>query len=124
MALAVARAVLEEILTEQGYAANAALGARLGDGLEAIFARHGLDWRAPRIGGRSGWILTPDLPRTAKEAAPSLESLFVETKRVFMANRGIWEAISSAGPAASFLHQEADVDRYLAVADDYLAAIT
>lgn len=124
MALAVARAVLEEILTEEGYAENAALGTRLGDGLEAIFARRGLAWRAPRIGGRSGWILGPDLPRNAKEAGPSLDSLFVESRRVFMANRGIWEAISSAGPAASFMHQEADVDRYLAVADEYLAAIT
>lgn len=123
MALAVARAVLEDVLTEQGYAGNAALGNRLGDGLEEIFTRRDLEWRAPRIGGRSGWILSPDLPRTAKEAGPSLDSLFVETRRVFMANRGIWEAISSSGPAVSFMHQEADVDTYLSVADEYLGAI-
>jgi len=124
LALAVARAALENVLTAENYAANAALGERLGDGLETIFARRGLDWRAPRIGGRSGWILTPRLPRNAQEAAPSLESLFVETRRVFMANRGVWEAISTAGPAASFMHQEADVDRYLAVAEAFLAAVT
>lgn len=124
MALAVARAVLEKLLTEEGYARNAGLGSRLGDGLEAIFARRGLDWRAPRIGGRSGWILSPELPRTAQEAGPSLDPLFVETRRVFMANRGVWEAISSAGPAASFMHEEADIDRYLSVADDYLEAVT
>ncbi len=124
MALAVARAVLEKLLTEEAYARNAGLGARLGDGLEAIFTRRGLAWRAPHIGGRSGWILTPELPRTAVEAGPSLDPLFVETRRVFMANRGVWEAVSSAGPAASFMHQVADVDRYLSVADDFLEAVT
>ena len=124
MALAVARAVLTEVLSESAYAENAELGNRLGDGLEAIFKQRGLDWRAPRIGGRSGWILGPDLPRSALEAAASLDPLFVATRRIFMANRGVWEAISTSGPAASFMHQEADIDRYLAVAEDFLAAVT
>ena len=40
-----------------------------------------------------------------------------------MANRGIWEAIASAGPAASFAHEEADVDAYLAVLDAFLEEV-
>ena len=40
-----------------------------------------------------------------------------------MANRGIWEAIASAGPAASFEHDEADVDTYLAALDAFLADV-
>jgi len=41
-----------------------------------------------------------------------------------MANRGVWEAIATAGPAASFAHDMADIDAYLAVADAFLDAIT
>lgn len=123
IALAAARAALESCLTEAAYERTAALGMRLGDGLEAHFARHGLDWRAPRIGGRSGWVLFPDLPRNAGQAMRSLDLDFVHTRRLFMANRGVWEAIAEAGPAVSFAHDEADVDRYLEVAGAYLDSI-
>ena len=34
-----------------------------------------------------------------------------------MANRGVWDAIASAGPAVSFAHDAADVDEYLGVLD-------
>ena len=120
IALAAAKASLEEELTEAAYGRVSALGKRLGEGLEAVFRRHGLDWRAPSIGGRSAWVLFPDLPRNAVESARSLDRDFVETRRLFMLNRGVWEAIWSAGPAASFAHSEADVDRYLEVADAFL----
>jgi glutamate-1-semialdehyde 2,1-aminomutase len=40
-----------------------------------------------------------------------------------MANRGIWEAIATAGPAASFAHTDGDIDRYLAVLDGFLSEI-
>ena len=40
-----------------------------------------------------------------------------------MANRGIWDAIASAGPAASFAHTEADVDEYLDVLEGFLDAV-
>ena len=53
-----------------------------------------------------------------------MDPLFVNTRRVFMANRGIWEAIDSAGPACSFAHGEADVTRYLEVAEEFDEAVT
>jgi hypothetical protein len=40
-----------------------------------------------------------------------------------MANRGVWEAIDSAGPACGVRAGEADVDRYLEVLDDFLAEL-
>jgi glutamate-1-semialdehyde 2,1-aminomutase len=46
-----------------------------------------------------------------------------EAKAVFMANRGIWEAIATAGPAASFAHADKDVDRYLDVLNSFLDEI-
>ncbi|MGI9415678.1 MAG: hypothetical protein ACR2PM_18525, partial [Hyphomicrobiales bacterium] len=91
--------------------------------LEEIFSGHGLDWRAPVIGGRSGWVLSADLPRTAHEAEASLDPDFVDTRRVFMANRGVWEAIASAGPAASFAHSADDISDYLGAAEAFVAEL-
>lgn len=122
--LAAARAALEEILTEDGYARATALGGRLADGIAGIISRYGLPWQAFRYGPRSGFCLTPNLPRNLVEALPSLDQPFSDTRRVFMANRGIWEAIATAGPQASFAHGEADVDRYLEVAEAFVAEIT
>ena len=65
----------------------------------------------------------PDLPRTAREAHISLDPIFTDTRRVYFANRGIWDAISSAGPHASFAHQQSDIDTYLGVLDDFLDEI-
>jgi len=124
LVLASARAALEQCLTSEAYAEVEVLGRKLGEGLEAMFQRRGLSWRAPHVGGRSAWVLLPELPRNARESHLSMDPLFVNTRRVFMANRGIWEAIDSAGPACSFAHGEAEVARYLEVAEEFVEAVT
>ena len=121
---AAARAALEQCLTQEGYARLDGLGRKLATGLETIFERRGLPWRAPQIGGRSGWQLDSELPRSAVESRLKMDMFFVHTRRVFMANRGIWEAIDTAGPACSFAHVEADVERYLEVAEEFATITT
>lgn len=123
LVLATARAALEHCLREEDYARTRELGERLGGGLQTLFDERGLAWRAPHIGGRSGWVLYPELPTNAGESSRSLDSEFVTARRLFMANRGVFEAISTAGPAASFAHTPADVDRYLEVSAEFLTAI-
>ncbi len=122
LALTAARAALQHCLKESDYARVDLLGKRLAVGLQSLFDRRGLAWRAPHIGGRSGWILAPQLPRNAREAATSLDRRFVDTRRHFMANHDVWEAVASAGPSCSFAHTETDVDRYLEVSDAFLKA--
>ena len=97
-----------------------ALGGRLADGIESATRGRGLDWRAHRFGARTGYCLRPELPRTAREAHISLDPLFTDTRRVFFANRGVWDAISSSGPHPGFAHEDRDVDAYLGVLDDFL----
>ncbi len=120
IALAAARAALQHCLREEDYARVERLGRRLADGLQGLFDRRGLAWRAPQIGGRSGWVLFPELPRTAADAGKSLDPRFVDTLRLFMANRNVWDAVASAGPACSFAHGEAEVDRYLEVSESFM----
>jgi glutamate-1-semialdehyde 2,1-aminomutase len=123
VSLAAAVAVLREIQTPAAFGRTAELGAQLADGIEATAARYGLPWRAHRLGGRSGYCLEPDLPRNAADAERSLDAELIDTRRLHMANRGIWEAIASAGPAASFAHSADDVDEYLGALDAFLADI-
>jgi glutamate-1-semialdehyde 2,1-aminomutase len=122
--LAATRAMLEDVLSEEGYRRMSALGARLADGIDGIIARYDLPWRAFRYGPRSGFCLDAQLPQNADEAAISVDRAFSDARRVFMANRGIWEAIATAGPQTSFVHTEADIDRYLQVAEEFIAEMT
>ncbi|HVO01103.1 MAG TPA: aminotransferase class III-fold pyridoxal phosphate-dependent enzyme [Candidatus Cybelea sp.] len=124
VAIAAAKAALEEVLTEENYARLERLGTRLADGLDAIFQRHGLAWKAFRLGPRSGYCLEPDFPRNAAEAARSIDVALIDARRAFMANRGHWDAVASAGPQVSFAHDAADIDRYLGDADRFVTALT
>ena len=120
LSLACAEVVLTELMTPAEHARIAGLGGRLADGIEAAARERGLDWRAHRFGARTGYCLLPELPRTAHQAHVSLDPLFTDTRRVFFANRGVWDAISSAGPHPGFAHQTADIDVYLGILDDFL----
>jgi len=119
--MAAARAMLEEVATVDGYRRIEGLGRRLADGIDAILARHGLAGCAFRYGPRSGFCLTPEWPRNLAEALPSLDKTFAGARSMFMANRGLWEAIASAGPQVSFAHSEPDIGRYLEVAGEFMA---
>ncbi len=114
LSMAAARAVLTEVLTPKAYARAAALGAALADGLEAAVDAAGLPWKIQRLGPRSGVNLSGRLPRDAAEAdadeQPELNALL----RLYLANRGVWEAISTAGPAMSVAATTDDVQTYLA----------
>jgi glutamate-1-semialdehyde 2,1-aminomutase len=123
LSMATARAALQEILTVEGYQRVNALGTRLADGIEHAASTHGLAWRAHRLGGRSGFCLRPTLPLNAEDASLSMDIDFIDTRRVYMANRGIWEAIATAGPAASFAHADSDIDYYHSVLNSYLDEI-
>jgi glutamate-1-semialdehyde 2,1-aminomutase len=123
LSLAAAAATLREIQTPAAYERTARLGTRLADGIEQTAGRHGLRWRAHRLGGRSGYCLEPELPRDAAEAERSLDHVLIDARRLHMANRGVWDAIASAGPAVSFAHAAGDVDEYLGALDAFLADV-
>ena len=123
LATATARAALEQILTADAYTRVETFGKRLADGLEAVFTRRSLPWRAFRCGPRSGYCLAPQLPLNGREAALSLDYDLINARRIYMANRGVWDAVSSAGPQASLAHTAADIDRYVELADAFLGEI-
>jgi len=123
LSLAAAKAVLENVLTPDAYAHVNRLGKQLADGLNRLFKDYDLPWHAPHLGGRSGYCLMPEPPRNSDEASQSLNYELIDARRCFLNNRGVWDAIASAGPSASFAHQGSDIDKYLNVVNDFIAEI-
>jgi len=119
-----ARAALREILTPEAHARTAELGGRLADGIERIARGAGLPWSAHRLYCRTGVCYAEQAPRNALEASRAADFELNRLHRVFLANRGIWEAIVTAGPAVSFAAEQSDIDRYLDVFEQLVAAIT
>ncbi|MBF4769730.1 aminotransferase class III-fold pyridoxal phosphate-dependent enzyme [Nocardioides agariphilus] len=113
LSMAAARAAMSEVLTEEAYAHSQRLGSRLADGIEGIVASAGLDWTTHRFWPRSGLSFCPVLPRTASEAKATLDVPLRRLMRVYLANRGVWEAIIGAGPTCSVAATDEDVDAYV-----------
>jgi glutamate-1-semialdehyde aminotransferase len=113
LSMAAARATLEQVLTPAAYARANALGAQLADGIEAAYRAAGLDWRAQRLFCRTGFNYGPDLPRTAAAARARARPDVHNLLRLYMANRGVWESVVTAGPTMSFTASADDVEFYL-----------
>jgi len=113
LSMAAARATLEQVLTPAAYARANALGAHLADGIEAAYRAAGLDWRAQRLSCRTGFNYGPALPRTAAEARAQARPDIHQLLRLYMANRGVWESVITAGPTVSFAASADDVEFYL-----------
>ena len=123
LSMAAARMTLEEVLTADRYEHAAAVGERLADGIEAVAAAHGLPWRAHRLYNRSGYTHGPELPANAIESRAGFDRELYNLQRLYMANRGVWDAIETAGPACGIHTTAADVDRYLGTPDDFLEQV-
>jgi glutamate-1-semialdehyde 2,1-aminomutase len=124
MSLAAAQAGLAEVFTRTAADRVGGLGERLQRGLQAQVDRVGLPWTIDRLGGRVQWRLTPAPPRTGAEAFESVVLPICDARKVFLANRGIWDAIAAAGPAVSYAASAADVDAYIEVAGAFLDELT
>jgi glutamate-1-semialdehyde 2,1-aminomutase len=122
LSAAAARAALTEVLVPDAYQHASALGGELADGIEAAIASAGLPWTVIRLGPRSGQWYGPR-PRTGAEAHALTDDRLTRLMRVWLANRGVWEALPGAGPTACVPATRADVDRYLEAYRELLAEL-
>ena len=120
--MAAARAALTEVLTPPTPTSARRRSARASPTASRPSSRAPrLPWKVQRLYARSGLSLSGRLARNAAEAdadeQPELNALL----RLALANRGVWEAISTAGPALSVAATEADVDEYLTAFGEFVA---
>ena len=92
-------------------------------GIETAIRGAGLPWTAQRFGPRSGHWYGPE-PKTGLQALALRDRALTATQRIWMANRGVWEALPGAGPTMAVPASEADVDRYLDAYASFLRAVT
>ncbi len=113
LSMAAARATMLEVLTPAAYTQTQRLGARLANGMRAAVEKHGLPWHIHHLGPRSGYTFQPTAVRNADEARACHDPQLVRLIRVWLANRGVWEAIVGAGPVVPIPADDGDVDAYL-----------
>jgi glutamate-1-semialdehyde 2,1-aminomutase len=123
VSMAAARATMSEVLTDEAYAHSQRLGTRLADGLASVVAASGLAWTTHRFWPRSGLSFSPEPPRTATEALATLDVPLRRLMRVYLANRGVWDAIVGAGPTCSVAATDEDVDTYLRAFEELLSEL-
>jgi glutamate-1-semialdehyde 2,1-aminomutase len=112
LSAAAAKAALTQVLLPGAYAHATALGAELADGIESAIGSAGLPWTVIRFGPRSGQWYGP-APRTGAEAHTLTDDQLTRLIRIWLANRGVWEALPGAGPTVPVPATRADVARYL-----------
>jgi glutamate-1-semialdehyde 2,1-aminomutase len=122
LSAAAARAALTEVLVAAAYEHTAALGAELADGIEKAIASSGLPWTAIRFGPRSGQWYGPR-PTTGAEAFELVDDELTSLMRIWLANRGVWEALKGAGPTVPVPAARADIELYLSAYGDLLAEL-
>jgi hypothetical protein len=85
---------------------------------------HGLPWTAIRFGPRSGQWYGP-APSTSTEALALAVANIDLTRlfRIWLANRGIWEALPGAGPNVPIPATSEDIRQYLTAYDELLDAL-
>jgi glutamate-1-semialdehyde 2,1-aminomutase len=115
---------MAEVLTPEAYARTQLLGAQLADGLEAAVAAVGLPWSVHRFWPRSGLSFTPTPPTTGADAVRFLDADLRALMRVYLANRGVWDALVGAGPTCSVAATAGDVAVYVAVVGELLGELT
>ena len=123
LSAAAAKAALTEVLTPAAYEHTSALGAELADGIEAGIASSGLPWTTIRLGPRSGQWYGPE-PRTGAEAFGLTDDELTRLLRVWLANRGVWEALPGAGPTVPVPTARSDIERYVEAYADLLVELT
>jgi len=123
LSAAAARATLLEVLVPEAYQHTDRLGTRLADGIEAAIHAARLPWTTIRFGPRTGQWYGPR-PSTGADAVALLDPDLTRLMRIWLANRGIWEALPGAGPTVPIPTTTADVDRYINAYGELLQHLT
>lgn len=122
LSAAAAKAALTEVLLPGAYAHTTALGSELADGIAGAIGSAGLPWTVIRLGPRSGQWYGP-MPRTGAQAHALTDDLLTRLIRIWLANRGIWDALPGAGPTVPVPATRTDVAWYVTAYGELLAQL-
>lgn len=123
LTVAVMRAALSEVLTEDAFVRMHALAERLQRGVTDSIRRHGLPWHAVRIGARVETMFTADEPRDARDVRRTRDQPLEALLHLYLMNRGVlitpFHNMMLCCPGTT----AADVDRHNEVFDAFAAEL-
>jgi glutamate-1-semialdehyde 2,1-aminomutase len=122
LSAAAAKAALGEVLVPEAYQHAASLATRLEEGINAAIRSAGLAWTTYRLGPRAGQWYGPK-PGTSDQALALTDMELTRLLRIWMANRGVWEALPGAGPTVPIPALEKDADLYVNAYGELLAEL-
>lgn len=118
LSLAVMRATLERVLTDEAFERMVPLAERWAAGVKAVIDDVGLPWEVQRLGARAEYWFRPDPPRTGAEAAAADDHELARFMHLHALNRGVlitpFHNMALMCPATV----EADVDRHTEVFEE------
>jgi len=115
VSMAACRANLAEVMTVAAYEYAASLSTRLATGIRAIVVERRLPWSVCQIGTRVWCCFSDKLPANSEDVLKGDIPELRELQRIYLANRGIWDFGTWAGPIVGLPAVERDIDAYLAV---------
>ncbi|GAA3826191.1 aspartate aminotransferase family protein [Streptomyces chiangmaiensis] len=89
LSVAATRATLEDVLTDQAFAAMDELSRRFEAGVRAGIERWDLPWSVSRLGARSEYRFANPAPRTGTQSAAASDTDLEDYLHLYLANRGL-----------------------------------
>lgn len=123
LSLAVMRATLKSVLTEEAFSRMIGLGERWADGVKGVIGARGIPWEVQRLGCRAEYWFCPTPPRTGAEAAAADDHELAAFMHLYALNRGVlltpFHNMALMSPATT----EQDVDLHTRVFDEACAEL-
>jgi len=123
LTLAVMRATLAEVLTDEAYAHTIPLAQRWAEGVQGVIDENALPWSVTQLGARAEYWFLPDRPRDGGTAAAGVDHELDAFMHLYALNRGIlltpFHNMALMSPATT----EADVDRHTDVFAEAVAEL-
>ena len=123
LSMATARCTLERVMTKEAHQRANDGGGRLANGIQKTIERHDFSWSAIHFYCRSGYFFAPDLPSNSRQMQQYENVALRQLIRLYLANRGVWEAIYLASPGVGFATTNSDIDFYCEVLNDCLTEL-
>lgn len=89
LAIVAMRAMLEHVMTPDGYSHMIALAGGLVDGLNAVISRHRLPWHVSNVGARVELVCSAVPPRNGSEAREAMDRPLEALLHLMLVNRGV-----------------------------------
>lgn len=89
LAIVAMRAMLEHVMTPDGYSHMTVLAGRLVDGLNAVISCHRLPWHVSNVGARVELVCSAVPPRNGNEARAAMDHPLEALLHLMLVNRGV-----------------------------------